>query len=224
MQIIDDTKENSITLFQTYIKEARLNEILSKNNKLLTVLLGFAFLVILVLGLVIAAYKPKPLFVILSDTDSVAFKVMPSIEEQGDNERNLTIKYFLRKYVQNRHGIEGFNKDIQRVAFLKTYSDPELLKSAAKEYNDYINKLSNYKRKVVIKSATLLSNNTAVIDFDTIDVSPNEKRISKSWKAEIGFELQGERIVTHERADSNPIGLLITSYTIEAKNDEKESD
>ncbi|MBN8828996.1 MAG: type IV secretion system protein [Sphingobacteriia bacterium] len=216
MQILDDTKEKCITLYQAYVKESRLTDDYRRISYILGGLLGLSLIGLIILCVTLVNYKPEPIYVeIFREGNRLYYRLAESFEKKPIEQKKIDIRSFMRSYVEKRHTINNV-EDKKNVEFLRNSSESNIFDQIKKDYIYFKEKLDGYIRTVEITDDTFVALGVHIVEFNIIDISPQGTKSVKQWKAKIAYKFKNE---PQEIAAllQNPIGAVITSYTIEPK-------
>lgn len=193
-----------------------------KNNKLLAIIAVSEAVCIVILALAIAVMLPlkekDPVYVEFSSGGNNFVRITKAGENISSNA--LLVTYFLRKYVIDRETVDKTTEQV-RYARIAASSAPELYKRFQSVYGDEKKGLyykEGFKRAVTIVRDDALGVGIHQIEIKTADTDgDNRENIKRGeWVITMRYSFAEQKIGFDERLN-NPIGLLVTEYTITAR-------
>ncbi len=180
------------------------------------------FLFLSILANIVMAYGYSYLFplkekipvVVEFSTSDNNFVVVQSGKENITS-NFLLVRMFLKEYVVNREKVDKITED-QRYLKIYTMSAGRVFDDFKKVYGNpetglfYVDK---FKRSIMIISDSRIARDIHQIEFNTIDKYDDERKATVSeWVTTLRYKFVKQK-VSYEKAELNPLGLLITEYS-----------
>lgn len=193
-----------------------------RNNRLLThLLLGQAGVIIV---LVIAIVSLLPLkskeFVLyeFSNGGNNFVKITKAGEEIRS--RPLLIAHFLRAYVQAREPINKVDEAERYAAVVRAMSSDKIFSAFRAAYGNKSSPLykDGFKRSIEIVRDSAIDAGIHQIEFKTKDSTDGVKGENvQEWVANIAYTFDAQAVSFDDR-HFNPIGMIITEYTLSSRS------
>lgn len=195
-----------------------------RNNRLLThLLLGLLGVVIVLVIGIVSLFPLKSKEFHLYEFSSAGNNFI-RITKAGEEIRNrpLLIAYFLRAYVQAR---EPLNKvdEAERYEALRAMSSDKVFAAFRSAYGNKSSPLykESFKRSIEIVRDSAIDAGIHQIEFKTKDSTDGIKgENTQEWVANIAYTFDAQAVSFNERF-LNPIGMVITEYTLSSRSTAK---
>lgn len=213
---------DAVKMFETNIIDNLKHRI-----KWLSGLVGFLGLSVIALAIAIACLAPLktavPYLLRVDSTTGYVDKLEPYNAENATIDEAV-VRYFLARFVENREGYDWYTIQTMYDFVEMTASRP--IFDAYRNYmlNDELSplkKLANRSKiQVKVNGITFLNDNTAQIRFtkmiSELDGKPAIGYKPSKWIATVTFDFS-RKIKTEEERLLNPLGMVITSYRVDAE-------
>lgn len=218
---IEKNIHNAVVKFEEDIIESKESRI-----KLLVKLLSGSWVLIILLGVALVGLTPLktavPYLLRVDNTTGYVDKIEPYNAATGTVNKSVA-RYFIARFVENREGYEW--NTVQSMYDIVESASSNNVFNAYQNYmgSDYspVKKLSkNLKMNVKVNSITFLDDRTAQVRMTKLITEPDGERAvgykPSVWRATLTFDFS-KVISTEKDRLTNPLGLNVTSYKVDAE-------
>lgn len=193
---------------------------------LLTKLLSGSWILIVLLGVALVGLTPLktaiPYLLRVDSTTGYVDKIEPYNAAAGTVDQAVA-RFFIARFVENREGYEW--NTVQSMYDIVESASSSAVFSAYQNYmsSDFspVKKLSKkLKMNVKVNSITFLDGKTAQVRFTKLITEPDSSLSAgykpSVWRATLTFDFSN-KVTTEKERLTNPLGLKITSYKVDAE-------
>ena len=196
-------------------RSARNAWLVAAGSSAIAVLLAFTIIILVPL-------RETEVFTVLVDSTSGTAERIYQVQPTGIADAEAIKESLLVSYISDREsyfraGIQERLESVQRRSDKQARRSLIALWTVGSENYPPGTYGANAQVDVRVRAITFLEENVAQVRFDKRLARPNQKPVTQTFIATVGFEFAPRRERALERVWENPLGFTVTAYRVDAE-------